>query len=57
MSEVVVGHIVLFATTCLGFWVQWKREDRHHRWQREEQKQLTATMGSIKRTVETGVQP
>jgi len=54
-TATIVGHVVLLATTFAGFWFQWKREERHHRWQREEQKEMTQQIGSIKRTVENGV--
>jgi hypothetical protein len=37
----IIGHVLIFAATCLGFYSQWKREARQHQWQREAMRQLT----------------
>lgn len=44
---VIVGHLVLFVTTIMGFLFQWLREARQHRWHRE-------AMSDLKKKIENG---
>lgn len=36
----IVGHVTLLVATLAGFYVQWKREERRHRWQQEQFQQV-----------------
>lgn len=42
MTEMVVGHLVLFLTTVSGFVFQWMHESRRHKWEREKYEALKA---------------
>lgn len=39
-TAAIVGHLVILCTTLGGFYFQWKREERNHRWQIERFKSV-----------------
>jgi methyl-accepting chemotaxis protein len=46
IDNTIVGQIVLFLTTVLGFFVAIYRENRNHRWAEEERKRLAIEMAA-----------
>jgi hypothetical protein len=50
-TATIVGHICLFLTTVIGFLLQWFREERKHRWDKEQYRILN---GNIKNSGESG---